>query len=476
MEDSGAGAADLEAAGDPGDPEAGAGQVRSLSTSPCKDVHKDTKGTSFSSLGILDLSHSGLHHFGEVFKIPNLQELHLQRNALCTIPSNFFQLLPCLTWLDLRHNRIKALPAGIGTHKHLKTLLLEKNPIKMLPVELGHVTTLKALNLRHCPLEFPPQLIVQKGLAAILTFLQICATTHSFPQDAATGEALLGRKRSLSELPASVLALPADCMSGDQASNHQAAAVKEKADFFPPVDRLDLSELRKSPDCSEHWPSEEEIRRFWKLRQEIVENEKAKVLEKQLLPIELPPNLRAALNTEGKDPSKRRHAVRRKAPSFKNILPALAALHQTAIPAKRLEEGRVAALRELREKQALMEQRRRDKRTLQAWREQAQMRRRKKEPSALLPLQRTTRLPVGGSGGEDTEARTAAACPQALPRSRPASGSEDGRPGPSDGQEAAGGGNETETGIGPAQRAPIFNSRWEPLTLPSGITASQSIF
>jgi hypothetical protein len=73
MEDSGAGAADLEAAGDPGDPEAGAGQVRSLSTSPCKDVHKDTKGTSFSSLGILDLSHSGLHHFGEVFKIPNLQ-------------------------------------------------------------------------------------------------------------------------------------------------------------------------------------------------------------------------------------------------------------------------------------------------------------------------------------------------------------------------------------------------------------------
>ncbi|KAI5270241.1 Leucine-Rich Repeat-Containing Protein 27 [Manis pentadactyla] len=110
------------------------------------------------------------------------QQLHLQRNALCSIPKDFFELLPNLTWLDLRRNRLTALPSGIGSHKHLKTLLLERNPIKMLPVELGNVTTPKALNLRHCPLEFPAPLIVQKGLAAILTFLHICAAENCSPK------------------------------------------------------------------------------------------------------------------------------------------------------------------------------------------------------------------------------------------------------------------------------------------------------
>ena len=47
----------------------------------------------------------------------------------------------------------------------------------------GGVTTLKALSLRHCPLEFPPPLVVQRGLVAILTFLQICAADHAAPHD-----------------------------------------------------------------------------------------------------------------------------------------------------------------------------------------------------------------------------------------------------------------------------------------------------
>ena len=49
------------------------------------------------------------------------------------------------------------------------------------PSAAGQVTTLKALNLRHCPLEFPPHLIVQKGLVAILTFLRICSVENAFP-------------------------------------------------------------------------------------------------------------------------------------------------------------------------------------------------------------------------------------------------------------------------------------------------------
>ncbi|KAM6182243.1 leucine-rich repeat-containing protein 27 [Erethizon dorsatum] len=266
------GSCDYEApAGAADDPEENAGQARSLPASPSRDVHKDSKGIIFSSSSTLDLSQSGLRHLEKVFIIPNLQQLHLQRNALCMIPKDFFQLLPNLTWLDLRYNKIKALPSGIGSHKHLKTLLLERNPITMLPMELGNIVTLRALNLRHCPLEFPPQLIVQKGVVAILTFLRICAAEHGFPKDAAS------------------------------------------------------QGLRKRP-------------------------------------------------------------------SFKNILPDLSSPYQTMIPTKRLEERRVAALRELREKQALMEQQRRDKRALQEWREQAQMLKKKKEElSKLLPSPRGMR-------------------------------------------------------------------------------------
>uniref|UniRef100_A0A2I2YM96 Leucine rich repeat containing 27 n=1 Tax=Gorilla gorilla gorilla TaxID=9595 RepID=A0A2I2YM96_GORGO len=313
-------------------------------------------------------------------------QLHLQRNALCVIPQDFFQLLPNLTWLDLWYNRIKALPSGFGAHKHLKTLLLERNPIKMLPVELGSVTTLKALNLRHCPLEFPPQLVVQKGLVAIQRFLRMWAVEHSLPRNPTSQEALPVREMTLRDLPSPGLELSGDHVSNGGAVNAQdpeGAVMKEKAGFLPPVE----NELRKSADSPENWPSEEEIRRFWKLRQEIVEHVKADVLGDQLLTRELPPNLKAALNSE-KELPKPRHVFRRKTASSRSILPDLLSPYQMAIRAKRLEESRAA--RELQEKQALMEQQRREKRALQEWRERAQrMRKRKEELSKLLPPQRS---------------------------------------------------------------------------------------
>ncbi|XP_075865803.1 leucine-rich repeat-containing protein 27 isoform X3 [Microcebus murinus] len=340
--------------------EEGAGQAECLPASPSGDVHKGLEEMNLPSPSVLDLSQSGLRNLGEIFKIPTIQQLHLQRNSLCLIPRDFFQLLPNLTWLDLRYNKIKVLPSGIGSHKHLKTLLLERNPIRMLPVELGTVATLKALNLRHCPLEFPPQVIVQKGLVSIQTFLRICAAERSLPKDAASQEISLIKKMHLSGLPHPALELPGECASKEETRDPRdpkGAVLEEKADFLPPVEKLDLSELRMSLDSSEHWPSEEEIRRFWKLRQEIVENEKAEILENQLLPVELPPNLKAALNSEKGRP-KPRHIFRRKLPSFGSVLPDLPSSYQTAMRAKTLEESRAAALRELREKQALMEQRR----------------------------------------------------------------------------------------------------------------------
>ncbi|KAF6317513.1 leucine rich repeat containing 27 [Rhinolophus ferrumequinum] len=112
MEENGSGAAEPEPKTEP---KPGAGQAGSMPAS--LDAHRSVEGPSFASSLILDLSHSGLHHLGEVLKIPTLKQLHLQRNALCSIPDDFFHWLPNLTWLDLRHNRIRALPSGIGCHR-----------------------------------------------------------------------------------------------------------------------------------------------------------------------------------------------------------------------------------------------------------------------------------------------------------------------------------------------------------------------
>lgn len=62
MEERGTGAAE---------PKPGAGQAGSMPAS--LDAHRSVEGAIFASSLILDLSHSGLHHLGEVFKIPTLK-------------------------------------------------------------------------------------------------------------------------------------------------------------------------------------------------------------------------------------------------------------------------------------------------------------------------------------------------------------------------------------------------------------------
>nr|XP_060497149.1 leucine-rich repeat-containing protein 27 isoform X1 [Panthera onca]XP_060497151.1 leucine-rich repeat-containing protein 27 isoform X1 [Panthera onca]XP_060497152.1 leucine-rich repeat-containing protein 27 isoform X1 [Panthera onca]XP_060497153.1 leucine-rich repeat-containing protein 27 isoform X1 [Panthera onca] len=357
------------------DPECGAGQVSSVPASPSGEVHQEVKGVVLSS--VLDLSQRGLHHLEEIFKIPNIKQLHLQRNALCEIPADFFQSLPNLAWLDFRYNSIRALPSGIRSHKHLKTLLLERNPIKMLPVELGNVTTLRALNLRHCPLEFPAPLIVQKGLGAILAFLQACAMQRPPPRGSASPERVADK----------------DAVN----SQDRRGRLKEKADFLPPVEKLHLSELGKSTASPEDWPGEEEIRRFWRLRQEIVEKEQQEVLAKQLLPAELPANLKAALNTKEKEHSGSRRVLsacrprgsvhrgvcdgRRKMSSLRSVLPALVPRQRAGLPARRTEDSRALAPRE---------QHVRDEGAPQEWRERARTRRTAEEALGKpLPPQRS---------------------------------------------------------------------------------------
>ncbi|XP_040905938.1 leucine-rich repeat-containing protein 27-like isoform X4 [Toxotes jaculatrix] len=127
----------------------------------------------FSSAETLCLSRTKLKHVSEsILKNSTLKYLYLEGNQISSIPDSLFISLPNLQWLDLRNNQIVSLPAEIGLHRSLKTLLLEGNPISELPPELGNVITLKGLNLRNCPISFPPQEIVHQGLQGILQCLR----------------------------------------------------------------------------------------------------------------------------------------------------------------------------------------------------------------------------------------------------------------------------------------------------------------
>uniref|UniRef100_A0A8C5QVZ1 Leucine rich repeat containing 27 n=1 Tax=Leptobrachium leishanense TaxID=445787 RepID=A0A8C5QVZ1_9ANUR len=179
----------------------------------------------------LDLSKRNLHCITEdlFHSTPNLQNLHLESNFLCSIPENLFLQLQNLVWLDLRYNKIICLPPTIGNLRNLKYLLLEGNPIKALPVELGNLSTLKALNLRHCPLDFPPEDVVHQGLDSILSFLRNARTE--------------------------------DCLSS------------EPDDLkMPAIEKLQLEELKSSLDLSECGNEEERIQ-FEILRNKIIKQE-----------------------------------------------------------------------------------------------------------------------------------------------------------------------------------------------------------
>ncbi|KAG9275493.1 leucine-rich repeat-containing protein 27 [Astyanax mexicanus] len=259
-------------------------------------------------------------------KHTQLQNLYLEGNKISNLPENMFSSLPCLVWLDLRHNQLTCLPAGIGQHRCLKTLLLEGNPITELPKELGNVITLRALNLRNCPISFPPQDVLQQGLAHIMQFL---------------------RRRSVAERP----------LRGSQPN--------EVSDTMPAVERLPLSEVvQSSVDLTEE-ADDSELQRFEELRQRMIQMERAD-LGYHTPASQTPCRLRAA----GGDRSHRTHPLS-SGREVQGRFPELPSSDERNW--NRSEERSLAALKAMNEQQALLEQRRKDEDLLREWRKQARI-------------------------------------------------------------------------------------------------------
>ncbi|XP_068807441.1 leucine-rich repeat-containing protein 27 isoform X2 [Struthio camelus] len=309
---------------------------KSSSLNSSKEIRKAVEECLSSSSNTLDVSRKNIQHLTEeIYKLPNIKHFHVERNVLSAIPEDLFQKLPHLVWLDLRYNKIKTIPPGIGYHRQLKALLLERNPIKELPAELGNLTSLTALNLRHCPLEFPPKDVIQKGLKSILCFLRNC------------GNGRLCIEPATSEMPA--------------------------------VEKLNLAELLQSGlDLSDEWPNEEEKLRFEKLKEEIIKNEKEEFLANQRFVV------LHDFTEVGKNHRKKEHLYSKSARLCRSMstqrdkFPEFLS-YGWMIQTKLAEAYKLAAAKELTEEKALIEQRKKDEEMFQEWRSHAKLMKEKKD-------------------------------------------------------------------------------------------------
>lgn len=97
--------------------------------------------------------------------------LYLQNNKIQDLPDDFFEILPNLTWFDIRDNRLSNIPKSIKNHQNLSHLLLQNNNLTTLPNELGTVMSLKVLQISGNPLIYPPKEIINAGTGKTMQFL-----------------------------------------------------------------------------------------------------------------------------------------------------------------------------------------------------------------------------------------------------------------------------------------------------------------
>uniref|UniRef100_A0A3Q1G709 Leucine rich repeat containing 27 n=1 Tax=Acanthochromis polyacanthus TaxID=80966 RepID=A0A3Q1G709_9TELE len=295
--------------------------------SPHEDVEPREPAECYST-ETLCLSRSNLKQVpGSILKNGTLKHLSLEGNQISSIPDLMFISLPNLQWLDLRKNQIVSLPAEIGSHRSLKTLLLEGNPLSELPPELGNVITLKGLNLRDCPIHFPPQDIVHQGLQSILHYLR-----------SAMAKRPLSAKKTPGVVPATVVSMPE----------------------VPVVEKLQLLELTgSSTEDQDEAVEENELQKFMELKHKLILLDKA----------ELGPTSRPL-------PTTKNLFVRKRTTTKAGVIPELA-LSDTQ-HWKKPEERRQAAINELKKNQAILERRRKNQEALQKWRTQAKIAQEKK--------------------------------------------------------------------------------------------------
>jgi Leucine-rich repeat (LRR) protein len=126
--------------------------------------------SQLTALQYLNVAHNGLTHVPEELAfLPHLELLDLEENQLETLPVVWGSGCGQLIELNLKRNRLRALPSECHGWIRLRRLLLDENLIIELPQSLFQCTPqLTLISLNHNPLKDPTALEGSPGYSDYL--------------------------------------------------------------------------------------------------------------------------------------------------------------------------------------------------------------------------------------------------------------------------------------------------------------------
>ncbi|XP_062412276.1 leucine-rich repeat-containing protein 40 isoform X1 [Sardina pilchardus] len=124
------------------------------------------------SLELLYLRHNRLCSLPELPQCKTLKELHVGNNQIAGIQSEYLKHLGALCVLELRDNKLKALPEEVTLLEGLERLDLTNNDLASLPCTLGNLPNLKSVSLEGNPLRGIRRDLLTKGTGELLKYLR----------------------------------------------------------------------------------------------------------------------------------------------------------------------------------------------------------------------------------------------------------------------------------------------------------------
>ncbi|NXH19809.1 LRC40 protein, partial [Bucco capensis] len=149
--------------------------MRSLRQLDCTKNQLETvpsKLASMASLEQLYLRKNKLRALPELPSCKLLKELHAGENQIEILNAENLKHLNSLSVLELRDNKIQAVPEEITLLQKLERLDLANNDISRLPYTLGNLPQLKFLSLEGNPLRTIRRDLLQKGTQELLKYLR----------------------------------------------------------------------------------------------------------------------------------------------------------------------------------------------------------------------------------------------------------------------------------------------------------------
>ncbi|KAM7046696.1 LOW QUALITY PROTEIN: leucine-rich repeat-containing protein 40 [Acridotheres tristis] len=149
--------------------------MKSLRQLDCTKNYLETvppKLATMASLEQLYLRKNKLRSLPEFPSCKLLKELHAGENQIEMLDAENLKQLSSLCVLELRDNKIKAVPEEITVLQKLERLDLANNDISRLPYTLGNLPQLKFLALEGNPLRTIRRDLLQKGTQELLKYLR----------------------------------------------------------------------------------------------------------------------------------------------------------------------------------------------------------------------------------------------------------------------------------------------------------------